>query len=471
MSWLSALVPGATPAAGQLAVAAPDIVETTRVEFLALPPVWVIVLVILPALFVFSRWLYRRERGAGSFLPALLRGLALALVLLFLCHPVRSTQRVRVERPVAAVVIDDSASMRERDMGDIARDAGLLADAPRHDVLRAVLDEPLTKLQDDYEVLLYAFGNSLRAIGSLDDLAATDSETRMGDALAALSAETRGRVLSQVVLVTDGRVNAGRDVTAALASLSGRRVPINTVGVGDPEIPRDVRVSNVIAPEVALAGDTVTLEVSVASRGFAGESSRLTVTDAESGVDLASERFDLADDEGATEQMVRISFVPEVEGDLDLRVAVSEMSGEHDLANNVERRLLRVEPGRIKVLYIDGYPRYEYRFLKDSLLRVNNMDVQCFLLSASADFIQESTEGVPALERIPDDLQYLLDNYHVIILGDVSPHQLGSDFEQVDKILTNFRKFVEAGGGFLMQAGTRYSPREYAGTPIAELFG
>jgi hypothetical protein len=452
---------------------APDIVETTQLEFLSLPPVWVIVLVILPALFVFCRWLYLRERNRGGWwvLPAALRGLVLGLIILFLFHPVRSTQRVRVERPVAAVLVDDSASMLEHDMGALAGAYGLPANADRREVMQAVLREPLAELEADYEVLLYAFGSSLQAIGSLDDLPATTAETRIGDALASLAAETRGRALAQVVLVTDGRVNAGRDVTAATASLSGRQVPINTVGVGDPEVPRDLRISNITAPEVALAGDTVTLEVSVAARGFPGETSMLTVTNSETGAVLAQVAYHLADQTGATEQMVRVSFVPQAEGDLDLRVAVAEKPGEHDPLNNIDRRLLRVEPGRIKVLYVDGYPRYEYRFLKDLLLRVENLEVQCFLVSASTDFVQESTDGVEgwdALQRIPDDLNYLLDNYHVIILGDVHPQDLGATPEASEKILENFRKFVEAGGGFLMQAGMRYSPREYVGTPIED---
>jgi len=451
-----------------------EVVETTRIEFLSMPPVWVIVLVIVPALVIFCRWLYRRELAGDKswLLAAALRGLALALVVVFLFHPVRSTQRVRVERPVAAVLVDDSASMRERDLGDLAGSVGLPEDATRHEVTRAVLRDSLARFGQEYEVLLYAFGSSLRAIGSLDDLQAADSETRLGDAVAALAAETRGRTLAQVVLVTDGRVNAGRDVTAALASLGSRGVPMNTIGVGDPTVPTDVRISNVTAPEVALAGDTVTLEVSVGSRGYPGQAAVLRVSaggEGARGLELAQEPFELASADGATEQLVRVSFVPQSEGDLDLRVAVDELPGEQDLANNVARRLLRVEPGRIKVLYIDGYPRFEYRFLKDSLLRVDNVQLQCMLLSASADFIQESSAGLPALKAVPDQLDYLLEHYDVIILGDVHPQELAPTFEGVERILTNFKEFVEAGGGFLMQAGTRAAPREYVGTPIEDI--
>jgi len=449
------------------ALAPPTVVETSRIELLNMPPVWVLALIIVPAIALFVRWLYRRQRleGGRAWVPAVLRALTLALLVLFLLHPVRLTQKVAVERPVAAALLDDSASLREKDMPDLARKLGLPADATRSDIARAELDKPLADLEQRYELQLFSFGDSLRAVGGLNDLTASDSSTRIGDALAALAAEMRGRELSQVVLVSDGRSNAGRDAQAALTILSGRRVPVNTIGVGDPAVPRDVRISGVTAPEVALAGDTVTLEVSVAARGFPGQLSTLTVTDGATQAELAREDFRLSESQGATEQGVRISFVPETEGDLDLRITVAPRPEERDPANNTERRLLRVEPGRIKVLYVDGYPRFEYSFLMHSLLRFSNMEAQCLLLSASPEFIQESSEGVPALTAFPPTLEDLL-QYHVIIFGDVHPQDLGPDWEQY---LRNIKDFVAAGGGFLMQAGPRDAPREYANTPIAEI--
>jgi uncharacterized membrane protein len=119
------------------------------------------------------------------------------------------------------------------------------------------------------------------------------------------------------------------------------------------------------------------------------------------------------------------------------------------------------------VLYVDGYPRYEYRFLRDSLLRFTNVEVQCLQLDASPEFIQDSTEGVPALTRFPyDPLRNVLLDYHVIIFGDVHPADLGPNS---DVYLQQVKEFVEAGGGFLMQAGQRDAPREYVGTPIADI--
>jgi uncharacterized membrane protein len=445
-----------------------DVIETTRVQFVNMPPVWVLALVIAPLTVLFVRWLYRGERMTSRrWIPAALRAASIALLIVFLMHPVRLHQKVSIERPVAVALLDDSASLRERDLPDLARTLGLPPESTRSEVMRAQLAEPLSKLGERYELLSFAFGDSLRALGDANDLLAADGTTRLGDALAGLAAETRGRDLSAVLLVTDGRSNAGREALAALSILSGRGVPVHTIGVGNPEIPRDVRIANVTSPEVALAGDTVTLEVSVAARGFPGQPVTIVVTDAVTNRELVREEFTLAEAEAgdATEQVVRIGFVPDVEGDLDMRITVSPHPEERDASNNTERRMMRVEPGRIKVLYVDGYPRYEYRFLKNSLLRFSNMEVQCLLLSASDDFIQESSAGVDRVTRFPDTLEDLLE-YHVIIFGDVHPQDLGLDSEQ---ILENIKAFVEAGGGFLMQAGSRDSPREYAGTPIADI--
>ena len=65
-------------------------------------------------------------------------------------------------------------------------------------------------------------------------------------------------------------------------------------------------------------------------------------------------------------------------------------------ANNAATINLRVIDRRIRVLYVEGYPRWEYRRLALDLLKRadENVEFQCFLLSATPDFPQESSEGL-----------------------------------------------------------------------------
>ena len=89
---------------------------------------------------------------------------------------------------------------------------------------------------------------------------------------------------------------------------------------------------------------------------------------------------------------------------------------------------------KVRVLFVDGYPRWEYRFLKELLKRADeNIQVQVVLLSASPDFRQESTRGVEALREVPSDRKTLLESYDVVILGDVSPYAISPDPARCDE--------------------------------------
>jgi uncharacterized membrane protein len=122
------------------------------------------------------------------------------------------------------------------------------------------------------------------------------------------------------------------------------------------------------------------------------------------------------------------------------------------------------------VLYIDGYPRWEYRYLKNLLLRADErLQVQCYLISATPDFPQESSHELPPLREVPTSRQELLDNYDVVVLGDVNPYAISADPARCDAFLTALREFVEAGGGLLFQAGEFDNPRAYIQTPLEDV--
>jgi hypothetical protein len=72
----------------------------------------------------------------------------------------------------------------------------------------------------------------------------------------------------------------------------------------------------------------------------------------------------------------------------------------------------------LRVLYVESHPRWEYRYLKNLLLRDPSLRVQVLLLSADPGFVQEHSPDVPALETFPSPEG--LESYDVVILGDVA---------------------------------------------------
>lgn len=455
-------------------------------EFQNSPEPWVFFLLILPAVLFLSIYVYRKEKtempGRIRWILISLRCLVLILVFLFLFRPVILESRVVVEKPLAALLLDDSASMREHDsyadtgiVEQLRKGAGLssrsdVASLTRRELMGRVLENGETNiletLEKRYDLKKYAFGPALNPVGGVDDLRSEGESTRLGDALSSTVREFRGRGLSAVVVVSDGRSNRGRDPRDAAYAALNRQVPVYTVGVGAPSGARNVEITGVSAPTVVLVGDEVTFRVNVWSSGFDGRPVTLTLRKHDDGSELASRDFELR--EGGGEQQEQLYWKPEIEGDYMLRVEIPVLEGEQDLEDNAFIHVIRVESARIRVLYVDGYPRWEYRFLWNLLLRTSNFETQVLLQSADPDFIQESSELVQSLTRFPADPQELME-YHVIIFGDVDPSILGDSWEESRLILGRIKDFVEAGGGFLMQAGELHSPLSYAETPIADI--
>jgi uncharacterized membrane protein len=153
------------------------------------------------------------------------------------------------------------------------------------------------------------------------------------------------------------------------------------------------------------------------------------------------------------------------------RIVVPPLPDETMLDDNAVEFSVRVSSERVRVLYLDGYPRYEYRFLKDLLKRADDrISVQCFLMSATHGFPQEATRGLPPLTEVPTDRRALLDNYDVIILGDVNPYAISPDPARGEEFAASLIEFVERGGGLCLLAGETDNPRSVAGTDLAKLY-
>ena len=141
--------------------------------------------------------------------------------------------------------------------------------------------------------------------------------------------------------------------------------------------------------------------------------------------------------------------------------------GELDSRDNVRPAQIAVLDAKINVLYVDGYPRWEYRYLKNEMMRDKTVNISCLLTSADPSFAQEgdpSSEGFPGpIKRFPESIEELM-QYDVVLFGDVDPRQF------TDAQLQLLKDFVsKRGGGFGMIAGPRYAPAAYRNTALEEL--
>lgn len=463
----------------------------------ARPEGWICAMLLVGA-FVFSGFIYRRERHDAStpmrvFL-AILRGLLIVIALIILFEPVIAVEHLERRRGVIAVLIDESRSMSIRDRlrrdeqvdrlrkalgsafkmkndkGEEVTSTRLsredLEKLARIDIANwLVVDEELDllkRLGKKGRLKLYHFSSRIwPRRGEPGEVVPGEAlpegnVTALGRCLRMAINDLKGLPICAVIILSDGRSNAGESPDSAAAYAKTKGIPVFTVAIGDPEEPKDIEISGVEAPEVVSARDYVNIEAFVSSKGYPGYKVKVSLLDGEK--EVVSEDMVLQRDGG--KQMARLRFKPEKPGEFNYTLRVSALPDELLEENNSERVRMRIIEEKTKVLYLEGAPRWEYRYLKNALIRDTAVEAACLLWRDEKGFFRE---GSVMTESFPDDIQGLL-KFDVIVLGEVPPDTF------TDEQLKLLKTFVsDHAGGLMVVSGPRYAPAAYSGNPVGEM--
>jgi hypothetical protein len=449
-------------------------------------------------------WVYRHEGGQGTaarkdgFARALRFGLRLSLLLLMLAV-LQPQLRLWFERqgwPDVVVLIDDSQSMSAIDQyrdprikaaaDQLAAHANL-SHADRLALAQALLtrSEPdwLTSLLGQRKVRIHVYHCSGRAhrfadihsrqdVGTaLDGINALQAEpkndsSQLGLAVRQVLNDFRGSSLAAVVMLTDGVTTEGEDLVKVSKYANQMGVPLYFVGVGDSHEVRDVYLHDLQAEDSVYVNDRIVFEVRVTAQGYENLSVPIRLREKGKGKVLHEQiaRFD-----GSTKTVkVRLMDQPKEPGEKFYELEAATQEGEVDVENNrLEKPVFVHEARQIKVLYVEGYRRYEYQYLKTLLERENSkikgnksIDLKVLLLEADPDFPEQDRT---AIAEFPTKAE--LNRFDVVILGDVDPQFRGDP--KMPEHMKDLADFVrERGGGLLMIAGERYAPAAYKGSPL-----
>jgi hypothetical protein len=193
----------------------------------------------------------------------------------------------------------------------------------------------------------------------------------------------------------------------------------------------------------------------VKSFGYAGKKLTLRLRkEGEEGV-LATQEIKAPPD--GQPLKVELSYTSSKPGEFDLILEVVPQSDETNKQNNAEMRHVSVREEKIRVLLVDGVPRYEFRYLKQLFERDKSTELSTLLQDADLEYSQEDRT---ALEHFPVKKEDLA-KFDVIIFGDLNPGVLGPS------VLENLRDFVrEKGGSIVFIAGPQANPAAFNGTPL-----
>lgn len=442
---------------------------------------------------VYRQELQRSSRLAGG--PLVLLRCGLVLVTLLVLLPQLRLVFEREGWPDLVVLMDDSQSMGVADE---------FADPAARDVVAAVAGKPSpTRLELAQALLtrgdhpwlaglvgrqarlhIYRVSDRLsqaavldepndvaRAAKSINTLQATGRGSRLGDAVRGLLQEFRGSALAGIVILTDGITTEGEELGAAARHAARAGVPLTLVGLGDAREPKDMALTDLRVDDVVHVGDRLVFEARLTPRG--GLTGAVTVKLSEKRDDGPVEvaRQQVTTDAAGAPSKVRLVYAPKEPGERTFVLEATAQPGETDLGNNVlERTVTVAEFRRTRVLFIEGRPRYDFRFVKTLLERETevvrgnkSIELRVLLTDADPDFARTDRTALAAFPPTRDEL---FAQFDAVILGDVDPHHplLG------EKHLQWLAEFVrEKGGGLLALAGPQFMPVAYRDTPLASV--
>lgn len=397
-------------------------------------PLWLMGLLAAVFLAVIVVMLARRPGNmhAGK-LAALgfLQFLMFAVVLLVVWQPALVSERLLRGENAVAVMLDTSGSMTFNENGTTRM---LQAQA-------LLTPEALADIAEIYNILPYGFDGSASAMESFTALPDPGVATNIGQSLLQTLRQASGASLGAVILISDGADNSGAISQADLGEIAGYGVPVHTVGIGRERIPEDLELTEVILPEKALPGTTLSARVSI--RHDQGGVARVKVYDGDTF--LTTEEIALGNDQNMTLAFVDIEVAEP--GQLDLRFTLDPINGETNLANNTRARVVDIEESRYKILYIEGEPRWEYKFMQRALGDDPSIQLSTLLKVTPNKYYRQGIDDPAQLENgFPTERAELYD-YDALVIGSFNAAELSSEQQAM------IRDFVSDRGGSLLMLG------------------
>jgi uncharacterized membrane protein len=424
-------------------------------------PVWILFLSLaaIAAVLGWSIWRRRAQaapsmRGLRSAGVWILQTLLVALLLLLLWQPAISVATLRPQQNVVAVVIDDSRSMATQDVGSKSR---------KEAVVGALNGGLIKNLQAKFQVRLYRLGDQVERIEKLDRLNAGASATHIGQGLKDVVADSATLPIGAIVLLSDGADNSGGIDLETITEIKRQRLPVHTIGFGSEKFSRDVELTDVVLPARSLPQSRLKAQLTFRQSGFQHDKVRMLVRDG--GKILAAEDVVVKGD--ASTQTESLLFNAGAAGVKNLEFAIDPQPGEQNQNNNRMTRVLNVVNAKPRILYVEGEPRWDYKFLRRAVEDDPNIEIHSILRTTQNKIYvqvppdshaEELKNGFPV--KVED-----LFGYQGLILGSVEANYFNQPQQEL------IQQFVDRRGGGLLFLGGRASLTDggYEKAPFSDL--
>jgi len=400
-------------------------------------PAWCIVVVLTAALLsgALSAWKFLPRRPAiwGLFAVFVIIMFGMAWCLLM---PGKKSEVTQLRKPRFLIALDTSQSMALTPSKEVPR---------RWDVAQEALKQPWLKaVAGECDVEIYPFSSEVKEnlpLAKVTEIKLEGTATRLRDALKKIAERSAGLNVAGLLLLSDGA-----DTSEALDDWAAaeRPFPVYTLRLEPPggwQKEPDLRIDAVTTSRRVTVGWKSEFKVKVSGQGTRG--APVTVQVFENG-ELLAEKPTQIPDEGGERELVFEFEHPKI-GLSSYRVFVPPLPGEKNKDDNEYELKVDVVDARSRLLYVEGIPRWEYKFLRRTLLAETQISPVIFFTGANG--IPQG--GTPVGNFTADMTPQQLALFKIIMLGNIDAKELGNERAK------NLTKFVEDGGSLILLGGAK----------------
>ena len=423
-----------------------------------------LLVIALALVLIFTLLRYARVRAKTSIFDravlSVLRTLLVAVIVFSLMQPVLVRSSFIPQRSVVAVLFDDSRSMRIKD------DQG----QTRADLIRAIFDPQNNQayanvsdhFKDNFDLRYFRFASDSSEIDSPTLLDFSGGKTDLGSALSHVQKTLTGLPLAGIVVLTDGADNSLTRLSNPLLSFKASNIPIYPIGLGADRFTQDIEISRVQLPTEALKGSAVIATVSIRHNGY--PDARIPIIVEDEGRIVNSYEITLDADSNVQTEQLRLVLDEAGPRQLRFHIPIQDSPQTETIPqNNQQAIVVNVADRKERILYFEGYPRFELKFLRRAVKDDDNLQLVSLLRTAENKFYRLGINDPEELkDGFPTSREELF-AYKGLILGNIEASFFSR--EQLQLIAD----FVgERGGGLLLLGGRQaFAEGGYSDTPLA----
>ena len=405
---------------------------------------------------VYALWTYRQLASAPARDRTTVMVLRIALLAVVLFALLRPTLQLKIAVPqqnFVGILVDDSRSMQ------IADEQG----KPRSDFIKDQFgrtDGPLlAALGKRFQIRLYRFSSTADRLQSAGDLTFAGTGTHYGEALDRARQELSGLPVAGLVVAGDGADNSDATLDESIAGVKSQGMPVFTIGVGRDRLAHDIQVTRAETPRRALKGANLVVDVVIEQTGYAGQKVPLIVEDAGKTVSMQ----DITLPPNGESETVHVRLLASDVGPRTFRFRIPVQNGEEVTQNNQRESLVEVFDRREKILYLEGEPRFEAKFIRQATEPDENIQVVLLQRTAEDKYYRFNIDTNEELQNGFPATREELFTYRGIILGSAEASAFTPEQQRM------LSDFVDVRGGGLLALGGDVSFGEggWTGTPLA----